>query len=61
VVDVGQGHKIGFERGGVGLFEARERERTGNELARGRVGGFGRLVRVQRTAVVLGRTELVSG
>jgi hypothetical protein len=60
-VDVGQGHKIGFERGVVGLFEAWERERTGNKLAGCWVRGFGRLVRVQRTAVVLGRTELVSG
>lgn len=60
-MDVGQGHKIGFDGGGVGLFEAREGEGTWDELARGRVGGFGRLVRVERAAVVLGRTELVSG
>jgi hypothetical protein len=60
-VDICQGHEIGFEGGEVGLLEAWEREWAGNELARGRVGGFGRLVRVERTAVVLGRTELVSG
>lgn len=59
-MDVGKGHKIGFESREVGLLEAREGEGTRNELARGRVGGFGRLVRVQRAAVVLGRAELVS-
>lgn len=45
-MDVGKGHEIGFESREVGLLEAREGEGTGDELARGRVGGLGRLVRV---------------
>lgn len=59
-MDVGEGHEIGLEGGGVGLLEARERVGPGNILARSGIGGFGRLVRVERTAVVLGRAELVS-
>ena len=45
-MDVGQSHEIGFEGGVVGLLQAWEGEGTGNELARGGIGGFGRLVRV---------------
>ena len=60
MVDVGEGHDVGFDGGEVCLLEAWEGEGTRDELARGRIGGFGRLVRVERTAVVLGRAELVS-
>jgi hypothetical protein len=60
VVNVGEGHDVGFDGREVGLFKAWKGEGTRNELSRSRVGGFGRLVRVERTAVVLGRAELVS-
>ena len=60
MVDIGEGHDIGFDGREVGLLEAWEDEGTGDELSRGRIGGFGRLVRVEGTAVVLGRAELVS-
>lgn len=44
----------------VGLFETREGEGAWAEEARGGIGGRGRLVRVEGSAVVFGRAELVS-
>lgn len=44
----------------VGLFEAGEGERTGDEEAGGGGGGRGWLVWVERTAIVAGWTELVA-
>lgn len=44
----------------VGLLQAWKREGAGNIFARGRIGALGGLVRVERTAKVLWRAELIS-
>lgn len=60
MVRVGERHEVGGDGGFVGLLQAREREGTGYVSARGGVGGFGRLVGVQRAAVVFWWSEVVS-
>lgn len=60
-VQVGECHQVGFEGGGVGLFEAGEGEGAGDEEAGGGVGRGGRLVRVEGAAVVFWGAELVAG
>lgn len=57
---IGHCHEIGGERVVVGLLKPRERERARLEFARYRVGGTRRLVRVEFTSLVFGRTVLVS-
>ena len=53
-------HHVLYDGAVVGLLHAREGERAGDEFARCWVGGWRRLVRVERAAVVSGRAELVS-
>jgi len=60
MVLVGKGEKVGGNCTVVGLFEAWEREWTGNEFARGGIGRRRRLMRVEGTAVVLGWSKLIS-
>jgi hypothetical protein len=57
---VGQRHDVGGDGALVGLLKTREREGTRLEKTRGGVGHGGRLMRMQRAAVVLGRAVLVS-
>ena len=54
---VGEGHEVGRCGGVVGLREARERERTGNEFARDGVGAARRLVWMERATIVAGGAE----
>ena len=53
-------HEVGFDGGFVGLFQAREGEGAGDEVAGCWVGARGRLVWVERPAVVFGWFELVA-
>lgn len=57
---VRQSHEIGLKSGRISLLKTRRTERTGFEKTRCGIRVGGRLVGMQRTAVVLGGTELVS-
>lgn len=60
-MDVAQGHDVGGDGRFIALLGTGGGEGAWNEQPGGGVGFRWRLVRVERTAVILGGSELVSG
>ena len=57
---VAHGHEVRCDDVVISLFHSRRGEGARDEKSRGRFGGFGRLVGMQRSAIILWWSELVS-